>query len=93
MTKKDLVAKLATELGGAPQKHAAVIWDAVWSVAADAIADGGLRIEDFGTFAVKDKPTRSGRNPRTGEAITVEAHKTVSFKPSPNLKDRVNHGK
>ncbi len=44
----------------------------------------------FGTFTVKHRKAREGRNPRTGEPIQIPASYTVSFKPSPTLKDRVN---
>jgi len=41
---------------------------------------------DFGTFTVKSRKARKGRNPRTGEAIKIKACKTVGFKPAPKLK-------
>lgn len=41
----------------------------------------------FGTFTVKDRAARQGRNPRTGESMSVDASKTVGFKPAPGLKD------
>lgn len=45
------------------------------------------RIDSFGTFKSVDKPERTGRNPRTGETITVAAHKTVVFKAAKAFKD------
>ena len=53
--------------------------------AGDAIALVG-----FGTFAVKDRAERTGRNPQTGQEITIAAAKTPSFKPGKALKDAVN---
>ena len=44
----------------------------------------------FGSFAVADKPERQGRNPRTGEPLTIAAHKTPKFKAGANLKAAVN---
>ena len=44
----------------------------------------------FGTFEVKERAERSGRNPQTGEAITIAASKTPAFKPGKTLKDAVN---
>jgi len=44
----------------------------------------------FGTFAVKDRAERTGRNPQTGEEITIAATKVPSFKPGKGLKDAVN---
>ncbi|MBA2664881.1 MAG: HU family DNA-binding protein [Bradymonadaceae bacterium] len=45
---------------------------------------------NFGTFSVKHRKAREGRNPRTGSPIKIESSKSVSFKPAPNLRDRVN---
>jgi len=45
---------------------------------------------NFGTFTVKNRKAREGRNPRTGEPITIPASNSVGFKPAPTLKDRVN---
>lgn len=44
----------------------------------------------FGTFKVADMAERQGRNPRTGEAITIPSHKAVRFKPSRHLLDNIN---
>lgn len=41
----------------------------------------------FGTFSVRNRKARSGRNPRTGETIKIKASKTISFKPAPKLKN------
>lgn len=49
--------------------------------------DGKVQIVGFGTFSVKDRPARTGRNPRTGEAIQIAASKSVGFKPGKGLKD------
>jgi DNA-binding protein HU-beta len=45
---------------------------------------------NFGTFTVKHRKAREGRNPRTKEPITIPASNTVNFKPSPTLKDLIN---
>ncbi len=47
----------------------------------------------FGTFSVKHRKEREGRNPRTKEPITIPASNTVNFKPAPSLRDRVNKKK
>ncbi|EGF09657.1 TPA: HU family DNA-binding protein [Neisseria bacilliformis] len=49
-----------------------------------------VSITDFGTFEAQSKPERSGRNPQTGEAITIAAHMAVKFKAGKALKDAVN---
>ena len=49
-----------------------------------------IKIAGFGNFVVKAKADRRGRNPLTGEAITIEARKVLTFKPSMILKEAVN---
>jgi integration host factor subunit alpha len=49
-----------------------------------------LKIHGFGNFEVKQKADRTGRNPQTGEAITISARRVLTFKPSAVLKDAIN---
>ena len=53
-------------------------------------AGDAITLVGFGTFAVKDRPERTGRNPQTGQEITIAAAKVPSFKPGKSLKDAVN---
>ncbi len=48
--------------------------------------DKRVQVAGFGTFSVRARKARSGRNPRTGAAIKIKASRTVGFKPAPNLK-------
>ena len=52
--------------------------------------NGKFTYPGFGTFEVRERAAREGRNPRTGEAIQIDASKTVAFKPAGALKDAVN---
>ncbi|RSU64367.1 HU family DNA-binding protein, partial [Sphingomonas sp. S-NIH.Pt3_0716] len=57
---------------------------------AEAAAKGEeISLPGFGKFKVKDTPERSGRNPSTGEAITIAASKKITFTPAKALKDRL----
>lgn len=59
----------------------------------DALASGDtVKISSFGTFAVRDKGARMGRNPKTGEEVPIEPRRVLVFRPSHILKDRVNAG-
>ena len=49
-----------------------------------------LKISGFGSFNPRDKKTRVGRNPKTGDAIQISARRVVTFKASPVLKERIN---
>ena len=67
--------------------------DSVFATIGEALAnDDEVRIAGFGTFAARTRPARTGRNPRTGVAITISASKSPSFKPGKALKDDVNGG-
>ena len=68
--------------------------DAVVNATLDAIinglnADGKVVIPGFGSFEVRNKTARMGRNPRTGEAVKIEAKRTPAFKPGKAMKDAV----
>ncbi len=89
MNKGELVEKVQNALGGDTSKRAAE--DAVAAVL-DAIAagvkkDGSVQLIGFGTFSVRSRAARMGRNPKTGESMQIKASKTVGFKPSKSLKD------
>lgn len=55
----------------------------------EIVADGKLVIPGFGSFTVKERSEKDGRNPKTGEPIKIAAHKTVSFKVGKYLKDNI----
>ena len=64
--------------------------NAVFSSISDALArEETVTIAGFGTFSTKRRPARQGRNPRTGESITIAASKVPSFKAGKNLRDTV----
>ena len=88
MNKGELVENVQEALGNDTSKRAAE--DAVAAVL-DAIAagvrkDGNVQLIGFGTFVVRERAARMGRNPKTGESMQIKASKTVGFKPSSALK-------
>jgi integration host factor subunit alpha len=93
MTKADLVSSICDEVGGFTKKEAAVITDIVFDTMKDALSEGEhLKLSGFGTFSVKHKKPRIGRNPRSGEEMMISARRVLSFKPSQILKRAVNNG-
>ncbi len=56
------------------------------------IDDGKLKVSGFGVFEVKEKRARRGRNPQTGEELTITPRRVLTFSPSAKLKDRANAG-
>ena len=60
---------------------------------ADALVDGEqVKISSFGTFSVRNKTERVGRNPKTGEEVTIEPRRVLTFRPSHLMKDRIETG-
>ena len=86
---RDLVKEIALQCE-VTQRSAQEIILRVFSAVLDEVVDKGkLKIPDFGTFIVKDRKARKGRNPRTQEAIDIPARKAVSFKPAKEFSEKV----
>lgn len=93
MTKADLV-ELIYERTGLSKKEAGEIVEEVFAIVTDKLREGEkVKISGFGTFVVNHKRARRGRNPQTGEPITIDSRSVLSFKPSQLLKERVLDGK
>ena len=85
--KAELVDRVA-ELTGYAKTQVAMTYDLLFELMSEALAaDDKVTVPNFGTFQVSERPERSGRNPATGEAITISASKSVRFKVSKNLKE------
>lgn len=90
MHKPELVAALA-EKANVSKSTAADVLNAFETVVTnELIAGGEVRLTGFGTFYVVDKAERQGRNPKTGEPLTIAARKTPKFRPGKALKEAVN---
>ena len=90
MTKADIAEKIHMATG-LTKKESIEMMEAVLSIMKDTLESGEtLKISGFGSFTVKQKNVRRGRNPHTGEAITIEARRILTFKPSNLLRDAVN---
>ncbi len=89
--KSDIVEHLANSLEGMTKKQSGEALDAFVGFITDTLQSGEkVQIPGFGTFQISDRKERQGRNPQTGEAITIPASKGVSFKAGKALKDAVN---
>ena len=90
INKTDLAAKIAETLD-IPKAKAADAVSVLVTLMTDTLIKGEqVRITDFGTFEVRERAARTGRNPQTGETIEIPASKTVGFKASKKLKEAVN---
>jgi DNA-binding protein HU-beta len=90
MTANELVEHLAAA-HGLTRADAKKYVDTVFTAIGDAAAKGDeIALAGFGKFAVKRTAARDGRNPTTGEPITIKAANRIGFRPAKALKDRLN---
>jgi integration host factor subunit alpha len=90
MTKTDIVEQIAEKIG-CTKKEAIELTEAVFALMKSTLETGEkLKIAGFGNFEVKQKADRRGRNPQTGETITISSRKILTFKPSTILKKNIN---
>ncbi|MHC1699317.1 MAG: integration host factor subunit alpha [Geobacteraceae bacterium] len=92
MTKVDIVERIYNRLGISKNESAELL-ETVFSIMKNTLEQGeNLKISGFDNFEVKRKHDRLGRNPQTGEAITIAARHVLTFKPSAILKNCINQG-
>ena len=92
MNKKELIAAVA-DITKYTKHDVEEVVDAVFDTMGDTLEGGGsVTVYGFGTFDVKERDARAGRNPKTGDVIQIAAKKGVRFKPAGALKKRVNAG-
>lgn len=89
MNKAELIDAIASQ-GGLSKAQAGQALDATIAAISGALKAGDtVTLVGFGTFSVKERAARSGRNPKTGETIKIEATKVPGFKAGKGLKDAV----
>lgn len=90
MTKADIIEKVYLKTGFS-KKESAEIVEQVFDLVKTTVAKGEkIKLAGFGNFIVKEKATRRGRNPQTGEEIEISSRKILTFKPSQVLKSAIN---
>ncbi len=90
MTKIELVEKIHNELDF-PKKDSSDLLESVLSIMKQTLGSGEtLKVSGFGNFVVKQKKDRRGRNPQTGETITIGERRILTFKSSKVLNARIN---
>lgn len=91
MTKADIVERIYKEAGFS-KKEAADLVDMVFKVIKDTLSRGEkVKISGFGNFSIRDKSTRVGRNPQTGDSMEISARRVLTFKPSQVLKEDITN--
>ncbi len=78
---------------GLSRNESSDLLESVLSYMSDALAQGEtIKISSFGSFSVREKGPRIGRNPKTGEEVPIQSRKVLVFRPSQVLKSRINAG-
>lgn len=92
LTRMDLADAVHEEVGLSRNESAELV-ESVLTHMSDALAAGNsVKISSFGTFSIRDKAARIGRNPKTGEEVPITPRRVLSFRPSHLMKDRVADG-
>ena len=92
MTKADLVEEVV-KVSGLSKKHAEIIVNSVFSSITEALQnDDKIELRGFGSFRVRRRRSRQGRNPKTGDQVAVPEKRIPYFKPGKELKDLINSG-
>jgi integration host factor subunit beta len=91
MTKSELIRRISEMNPHLYQQDVERIVATIFGEIADALAEGKrVELRGFGAFSVKDRPPRTGRNPRTGEPVSVDAKRVPFFKIGKQLHERLN---
>ncbi|MCW1933244.1 integration host factor subunit alpha [Pararhodobacter zhoushanensis] len=92
LTRMDLSEAVFREVGLSRNESAALV-ESVIQYMSDALVEGEqVKISSFGTFSVRAKSERLGRNPKTGEEVPISPRRVLSFRPSHLMKERVSRG-
>lgn len=91
MTKSELIDAVANANRDITRREAEVVVSTVFSAISDELASGGrIELRGFGSFSIKTRESRTGRNPKTGESVYVPAKTVPHFKPGKELRERVD---
>ncbi len=91
ITRADLIEVIREEVDLTWKECAALLANVLDEIADCLIEDDPVKIHAFGSFTVRQKAERMGRNPRTGEPYLITPRKVIVFRPSPKLKHWINH--
>jgi integration host factor subunit alpha len=92
LTRMDLSEAVYREVGLSRNESAQLVEDVLEHVAGALVNGENVKISSFGTFTVRSKTARVGRNPKTGEEVPIEPRRVMTFRPSHLMKERVDAG-
>ena len=90
LTKKDLVNQVYMQIGFSKQVSESLIDEFFLLIIESLINEGKIKLSKFGTFYIRSKKSRVGRNPKTKEIKTISKREVVLFKPSKEFKNLIN---
>jgi len=91
MTKSELIEIIAQKQKHLPSKDVELAVKHLLEIMSDALAEGErIEIRGFGSFSLHFRPPRQGRNPKTGEAVSLAGKHVPHFKPGKDIRERVN---
>ena len=90
VTRAQLAEAVYQEVGLSRSESAALVDEILSQVAESLMREGAVKISSFGTFSVRQKGHRVGRNPKTGEEVPILPRRVLVFRASQVLKDRIN---
>lgn len=93
LTRMDLSEALFREVGLSRNESADLVESVLQHISNALAAGDSVKISSFGTFSVRSKTARVGRNPKTGDEVPILPRRVLSFRPSHLMKDRVAAGK
>ncbi len=90
LTRADLTEAIYEEVGLSRNESADLVESVLEEVASCLVNGENVKVSSFGSFLVRQKNGRMGRNPKTGEEVPIEPRKVLVFRPSQVMKDRIN---
>ncbi len=90
ITRADLAEAVYQEVGLSRNESAELVEAILSEISGSLVSGQNVKISSFGSFLVRDKGRRIGRNPKTGEEVPIEPRRVLSFRASQVLKDRIN---
>ncbi len=92
LTRMDLSESVFREVGLSRNESADLVESVLDNISDALVAGENVKISSFGTFSIRDKTERIGRNPKTGEEVPIRPRRVLTFRPSHLMKDRVANG-
>ena len=93
LTRMDLSESVFREVGLSRNESADLVESVLEKISASLVSGEQVKISSFGTFSIRQKNARVGRNPKTGEEAPIPPRRVLTFRPSHLMRDRVSEGK